>query len=262
MEHNVMIIKNKRHNGGIVAPAITIVARNPETKRGWKNLNQVQNTNEIMQEYCHTYNNIEKCISESTFNQTEAVKIVTIGFDRQKHLMDPNLWTEDLTTVWTGRSFTLNIPQTIQPDYEDELFIQFEKKLFHDIFIHDKHFFIMNLNLIGLPSIYKRLNPNTTDSHYYQFSLTEHEELNVPNDPCNEDKNYIYQVCIKQSISNQVGCKSYWDQLEKNNNIIQCNTLEEYRYIGYLIDIVKIINYRVSHNTVYTLFSVISQLPD
>ena len=169
-----------------------------------------------------------KCISQKTFDQADDNKAVKIGFDKQEPLMDPSLWTEDFTTVWTGRSYTLNIPRKIEPEYKDELFIKFEPKLLHDIFIHDKNYFIMNMNLIGLPSIYKRLNPNTTASHYYQFSLTEHEELNLPKDPCNEDKEYIFQACVKQSLSKQVGCRLKWDTWS-NKKIKTCKTMEEYR---------------------------------
>ena len=85
----------------------------------------------------------------------------------------------------------------------------------------------MNINLIGLPSIYKRLNPNLTSSHYYQFSLTEHEELNLPTDPCNEDRSYIYQACIKQYLTKTIGCRSPWDKWS-NKLMRQCKTIEEY----------------------------------
>ena len=64
---------------------------------------------------------------------------------------------------------------------------------------------------------------------YYQFSLTEHEELNTPEDPCNEDKNYIYGSCIKQFITDKVGCRSRWDEWS-NNNVDYCTTTEQYRW--------------------------------
>ena len=36
--------------------------------------------------------------AKKTFDQADAVKAVTIGFDKQEPLMDPKLWTEDFTT--------------------------------------------------------------------------------------------------------------------------------------------------------------------
>ena len=49
------------------------------------------------------------------FNQVDAIKAVTIGFDKQDPLMDPKLWTEDFTMAWTGRSYTPNIHRKIEP---------------------------------------------------------------------------------------------------------------------------------------------------
>ena len=127
---------------------------------------------------------------------------------------------------------SFRIPHKIKPGYDDEFFIQFEKKLIYEVFLHDRNFFLINYNAIGLPTLYKKLNPNTSEIVYYQFSLTEHEELNTPEDPCNEDKNYIYGSCIKQFITDKVGCRSRWDVC-RNDDVDYCTTREEYRWAYY-----------------------------
>ena len=226
-EKNVMIVKNTKHTGGIEAPAITIVSRNPQSKQGWKNVPKLSSTQELVHDFCGE-NNVEKCIREKTFGHKEVVKDVTIGFDAQKSVMDLEHWTEDFTSAWMGRSYTLKIEKNLHPDYEDELFVQFDYDRLHDIFIHDRNFFIVNLNLLSLPTIYKRLNPNTTTSHFYQFSLTEVEELNLPKDPCNEDKSYLFQACIKKSISEKFGCKFGWD-VWSDRNLPICSTRKQIR---------------------------------
>ena len=71
MEHNVMVVKNKRDTGGIEAPAITIVARNPDIKKGWKKTVVLRNTNELIKGYCSEYEDIQKCIHENTFDKED-----------------------------------------------------------------------------------------------------------------------------------------------------------------------------------------------
>ena len=99
LEMNVMVVKNKRHTGGIEAPAITIVARHPNTKQGWTNGQKITNNNKQVEGHCGETSNIGKCISQKTYDQVDAIKAVTIGFDKQEPQMDPKLWTEDFTTA-------------------------------------------------------------------------------------------------------------------------------------------------------------------
>ena len=43
------------------------------------------------------------------------------------------------------------------------------------------------------------------------LALTEVAELNVPDDPCNEDPKYNFRKCLKESFLRKVGCKTEWD---------------------------------------------------
>ena len=96
------------------------------------------------------------------------------------------------------------------------------------IYIHDPHFFIINDNLSSMPALMKTVTPNKTSSHYYKLILTEVEELDLPEDPCNTDPNYNFQACIRESLSSQVGCRTKWDRWSSKNKPL-CTELEQYR---------------------------------
>ena len=62
----------------------------------------------------------------------------------------------------------------------------------------------------------------------YPITLTEVEELNVPEDPCNEDPEYNYRECIKESFSRRVGCRTKWDDIQLKE-LPLCENHEQFR---------------------------------
>ena len=92
--------------------------------------------------------------------------------------------------------------------------IVLEKKenLHYDLFIHDpKYFYVSRNPNPGHPSVRKHVNPEMLP-YAYPFTLTEVEELNVPDDPCNPDPSFNYRDCISESISRKVGCSVKWGE--------------------------------------------------
>ena len=78
------------------------------------------------------------------------------------------------------------------------------------LFIHDPKYFLVNYNSLEFPIIYLKVKkaPNC----YYKLKLTEVEELDLPEDPCNTDPDYNFQACVRESLSSQVGCRTKWDR--------------------------------------------------
>ena len=76
----------------------------------------------------------------------------------------------------------------------------------------------------------KIVEPNNTSSHYYNLALTEVEELDLPEDPCNTDPDYNFQACIKESLSSQVGCRTRWDRWS-HKDMPLCTNMEQFRKI-------------------------------
>ena len=108
LEHNVMVVNHRRQTGGVEAPAITILARNPHTNRGWKDEGKLMDMSEgILMGHCMEDISVEKCIREQTYNQSEVVNTVTMGFTQQIPVMETRYWTEDFTSQKPGRSFTI-----------------------------------------------------------------------------------------------------------------------------------------------------------
>jgi hypothetical protein len=52
----------------------------------------------------------------------------------------------------------------------------------------------MSLNPLPLPSATINLVTNTSVDHYYRLTCTDRTELNVPQDPCEEDPDYSFMV--------------------------------------------------------------------
>jgi hypothetical protein len=177
----------------------------------------------------HT-SDIEACIDLNTYNQTEAFKDVLIGFTPTQSLLDlDNIWTEDFTSTWNGRTYTLNIPKSIGPDDgKDQLFVAFGYNRNYKIFLHDPFYFALNENPMAFPSILLEIFPNETMSHFYRLALTEIEELDLPEDPCNPDRDYKFQACIKESLSRQVGCRTKWDQWS-DVDLPLCTKMDQFR---------------------------------
>ena len=114
--------------------------------------------------------------------------------------------TEDFTVPPAGRYYTINILKKIGPNYMvDQLFVVLFN-INYRIWIHDPNFFIITENPTFVPALLKVLEPNRTSSHYYCLTLTEVEELDIPEDPCNSD--YNFQACVMESLSSQVGCRT------------------------------------------------------
>ena len=76
-----------------------------------------------------------------------------MGFTRQKEIdLTQELVSEDFTSVWAGRQYTLNLPFKIGPDYlEDQLFLLLAPSIVR-IYLHDPTFFIFNQNPAGPPA--------------------------------------------------------------------------------------------------------------
>ena len=192
----VMVLTYKKNTGGIQAPTITIAAFNSETKNGWRGNTSM--TYDLIAAYCKTNQQspVEDCIRNNTFRQGEVIKDVILGFTAKRSIMkQENLITEDFLTAWDGILYGVNLNQKIGPnDSLDQLYVFLATALMYQVFIHDPNYFIVNENPAGLPSIMLELNPNISSNYHYRISLTEVQEVDLPEDPCNSDPTYNFQA--------------------------------------------------------------------
>ena len=85
-EKEVMVVRSRRPTGGIRAPAITISARNPQTTLGFRG-----NTSQDVLELCSNETIIDNCISKHTYNQSEVVNDILLGFVTKEQACKPRI---------------------------------------------------------------------------------------------------------------------------------------------------------------------------
>ena len=234
---STIVIKTKRDTDGIQAPSFTISARSHATDMGWKEKHFTDemrwNGNDTLVHLCKDSPTVEECLDSQTFNQREIIKGALIGLTTKLPLEEAEgqLWQPDFTNVWNGRSYTLHPKMRIGPEYhKDQLVILLDDGYMYDIFVHERKFFIWNDNHGALPSIYVKLLPNDSNEVkiYYKISATQHLEMNVPDDPCIEEDQYNFHVCVKESLARRVGCRPSWD-VWSDQTIRNCTEIDEHR---------------------------------
>ena len=190
LKQDVMIVETRKDTDGIPLPAITI-------------------SGVVNQEVpCFSQNLSIGCIEANTQNLSEILNGVLLGYGKKEAIiLDQNYVSEDFTSVWAGRQYTLKIPLKIGPDYlEDQFFLLLPPNTVR-IYLHDPDFFIFNQNPAGPPT--KRMHVDGKKNKRKLFrtlGLTEMNELNVPADPCNDDQSYNFNSCVRTRIAKQVGC--------------------------------------------------------
>ena len=122
-----------------------------------------------------------------------------------------DLIVEGLAPSLSNRAkyFTINVGDRIGPDYQKEqLFVALKNHLC-EVFVHDPRFFTLNWIPVAFPALARTIAGNKLDSFFYSLLLTEVKELNLPQDPCNEDEKYNFQVnqfCMECQL-----CRNYSD---------------------------------------------------
>ena len=203
-------IKSRKETGGIEAPSITIAGRNPSTGLGWFNKSvDIVHNNDTLRHQCKGIANIAECIRSRTYGQSEFIKDIVIGYEQKVSLLTTeNSLLVDFTNVRYGRTYTLNPDRRMGPDYnKDEIILLLDPKLIYSVILHDKRFFVMSENPYGIPSIYIKIDPNSTAGPLYTIDVTHHKNLNVPDSPCEEDTEYDFSLCVKRSLSKKTGCR-------------------------------------------------------
>jgi hypothetical protein len=153
-----------------------------------------------------------------------------LGLELKQSLMTPDLWIEDFTDPWYGRSYTLKYQESRGNNWRIDninLYVNNSDGLTRQIFFHDPDYFILNENPLALPITLQIITSSTSGRFFFSVSLTEHEELSTPQDPCMEEPTYNFQGCIKESLSRKAGCRIHWDIISDQTRPV-CTTLAQY----------------------------------
>ena len=222
----VMVVKTRRDTDGIVAPTITLVSRDENTLKGWKGptkgfYDDPQCTN------LTTNQSLESCIEEKTFSQEEVFADVLLGMEEKDSLMTESLWREDFTMSWQGRFYIIQPDLRLTHFDRHRLVLALRRGFIHQIFIHDPNFFEVTYKP-SFPGLLLTVNPNSSFNHFNSIVLTEVEELDLPEDPCNTDPDYNFRACVSNSLSRRVGCRTRWDPWSHQETPL-CTTIQEYK---------------------------------
>ena len=211
LEEKTIRIVTRKDTGGIEAPSITIAARTPSTGLGWFNKSEdIVHDNDSLRHQCKDFDDIVDCIRNQTYEEPDFIKDILIGYDAKVSLLKPGTraLVEDFTNVRYGRTFTLNPERRIGPDYmKDEIILLLDPNLIYSVILHDKRFFLMSENPYGIPSIYIKIDPSSTFGPLYTIDVTRHKNLNVSDSQCEENSEYDFSLCVKESLSRKIGCR-------------------------------------------------------
>ena len=231
----VMVVETSRDTDGIQLPSISIVEH-----KDWGEL----------QGSCYSLNaSVEDCMLVKSHNLSYLLKDVMLGYSkRDMQNLSKHVVMEDFSVSWVGRVFTINLPLRIGPDYNEHQFYLLLAPNYTNVqlYFHDPRYFIVNDNPFGLPTLFTKFDARTVGNHYHKLALTEVNELDVPEDPCNSDQSYNFHACVKTSIANQVrekligelrmkgsylfqvGCRTMWDS-KSGQEIPYCTSGNQYR---------------------------------
>ena len=227
-ERKVMVVESWRPTGGIVAPVVTIFPMNDEINGTYPGTYK----NGGFEQICSNLkgnDTIENCIATNSNNKNDFLGNVLFGVKRKKTLMSEQNIKEEFSMPINGRYYSLDVPLQMHPNrYDDQITFFLSKHFTYYILIHDPNFFFGFYNP-NYPMLRETaVNPNTTLNYYHYLIVTDVEELDLPEDPCNPDHDYNYQTCFKQSLSRQVGCRTSWDRWSRTD-LTLCTDMGQFR---------------------------------
>ena len=225
-DKNVIVVKSVRKSDRTPVPAISIAVKGVEN--GWRKEGIFQH---IAKEHCKSANSVEEliiCIEKLTYDLPDISLGVALGPAHgvgQK--IEKPKWTEDYLHNYVGRIYTLELPIKLRASSlsHNSLRLGLKPNLSYDLYIHDPNNFYLTANPEpGFPYVRKGVDPKNLP-YYYNFALTEVVELNVPEDPCNEDPDFNYKQCIKEYLAKRIGCRTKWD----NNSYPLCASVDDFK---------------------------------
>ena len=123
---------------------------------------------------CSGFESIERCLEVNTYNQSEMLNDIFLGFNRKESIMSQaNMVTEELTRPSFGRYYSIKPSFKITTnDKEDQFFLSLNRSLNYVIHIFDPRFYIGFYNP-SLPIVKKWVQPDDTAGWFHNFILTE-----------------------------------------------------------------------------------------
>ena len=212
----IIVLKSESKTNGIEPPAVTLLAiRN---SLGWKTVEKEQFWQSFdLFDHCSGINmTVDDCIKEDSFELSDfLVEAKYIGINKnysapfQLNSSSSSFWKEDMSLSGFGRYFTLKSLTNVTQNEEDCLAFILSRDFSYFVFVHDEDFFLYSVNPLGPPSKSWQIQGDSAphvQNHYQEVTLTKHKKLNLDRQPCEEDSDYSFNYCVRESLSKKVKC--------------------------------------------------------
>ena len=231
-EKKVVMVESWRTTGGIPAPTLTLFANNDKINGTFQGTYKNGGFEQVCSDLKGN-NTIENCINKNSNKKSDFLVDVLLGYRRQISLMSEQLVKEEFSMPREGRYHSLDFPFQMYhgTTFEDQIYLLLSHSFTYYFLLHDPHFFFGLYNPSYPMARLAAVNPNLTKNFYHYLIMTEVEELDLHEDPCNPDPDYSQQTCLKQSLSSQVGCRTRWDRWSCQD-LPLCATIDQFRYIA------------------------------
>ena len=232
-----IVLSSEKMTNGIEAPAITFVPLDRNTGYGFKKKsNQTSSmmnryTMTFLLDHCQEINqpDLENCISNDSFALTDFLKTASFKLAVSSFgKLNKSQWSEDILQASNGKMFTWNPQRIITRHWEDFIFLSVYRNLNYYIFIHDIDFYIISSSPRGATKAYWEVNGETMQNHYKEIALVKHKRLNLERQPCEEDEDYRFLDCVKESLAEQVGCRLPWEKATRQDREV-CTKREQFK---------------------------------
>ena len=98
----------------------------------------------------------------------------------------------------------------------------------YKMFFHDPTFFLISNIEHTFPGLMVKEDRNDSYTRLY-LSVTEYVDLIRKLNPCKDDPEYDFQLCVRNSLTRKLGCRVPWDLLSSEDFPV-CSELDELRY--------------------------------
>ena len=201
LERKTYVLSDVRPSSGIQSPSLTICPQDKVTGNAWKNGDKIQalknkpNHNSFVNitEVCK--GNYTKCVEEETYGLSEIVVKVRKGSGIESRDIEHEInWQESFS--FYGRCFTFDYDHISGTNaFKDELLFYLNSTIDYTINVHDPNYIDLRFfNPLSVPSVQIGLKSEASKGIFYTIALTEVAELSVPQDPCDGDSGYSFQV--------------------------------------------------------------------
>ena len=149
------------------------------------------------------------------------------------NLNNSKFWSSDFTQPELGTCHTFHHPLSeadITVSRAPQFFFTLIASISHNIFIHDPKFFMLMVNPYTIPQIENVVGkPGKNAVLKWQYiSTTKHIKKNLASHVCNEDPDYNFLDCVKNSLAKTIGCKPEW---QNESDMPHCVTMEQMKKI-------------------------------